>query len=87
MPSSPGRTLFQRVRLAPEGGSWAAEPVLGRSGLLRSLVQAHGLVEAPLGTEGFEAGAPVEVLVFPGERLPWRGEPSWAPHSQSRDTP
>lgn len=70
IPAAPGRTLFQRVRLAPEGDAWTAEPVPGRSGLARSLVQAHGLVEVPLGAEGLESGARVEVLLFPGERLP-----------------
>ncbi|MDY0003290.1 MAG: molybdopterin molybdotransferase MoeA [Polyangia bacterium] len=79
IPSSPGRTLFQRVRLAPDGPAWLAEPVVGRSGLLRSLVKAHGLVQVPLGTEGFESSSMVEVLVFPGERLPWPAASGGAP--------
>jgi len=65
--SAPGREHFQRVRIENAGGVWRAEPVLGRSGLLRSLVQGHGLVRVPLGSEGLDAGTSVEVLLFPGE--------------------
>ena len=61
-----GRELYQRVRVEPTEEGWRAEPVVGRSGLLRSLVQGHGLVRVPLGSEGLEEGARVEVLLFPG---------------------
>jgi molybdopterin molybdotransferase len=64
--SAAGRELFQRVRVEPTEGGWCAEPVLGRSGLLRSLVQGHGLVRVPLGSEGLDEGSEVEVLLFPG---------------------
>jgi molybdopterin molybdotransferase len=62
--SSPGRTLFQRVRVSPGEHGLEAEPVPGRSGLLRSLVHANGLVMVALGHEGLETGAMVEVLLF-----------------------
>ena len=65
--SAPGREHFQRVRVGHAEGVWRAEPVLGRSGLLRSLVQGDGLVRVPLGSEGLDAGTRVEVLLFPGE--------------------
>jgi len=61
-----GRELYQRVRVLRTGSEWLAEPVAGRSGLLRSLVQGHGLVRVPLGHEGLEQGDRVEVLLFPG---------------------
>lgn len=61
-----GRELFQRVCVERTEDGWRAEPVLGRSGLLRSLVQGHGLVRVPLGSEGLDAGTTVEVLLFPG---------------------
>jgi molybdopterin molybdotransferase len=64
--AAPGRELYQRVRLQRRGGVTEAHPVLGRSGLLRSLVQGHGLVRVPLGCEGLEEGTEVEVLLFPG---------------------
>ncbi len=65
--SAPGRELFQRVRVERVEDGWRAEPVLGRSGLLRSIVQGHGLVRVPLGSEGLDTGTKVEVLLFPGE--------------------
>lgn len=65
--SAAGRELFQRVRVDRAEGDWRAEPVPGRSGLLRSIVQGHGLVRVPLGSEGLDAGTKVEVLLFPGE--------------------
>ena len=65
--SAAGREQFQRVRVEGSESGWRAEPVLGRSGLLRSLVQGHGLVRVPLGSEGLEAGTEVEVLLFPGD--------------------
>ena len=65
--SAAGRELFQRVRVEQTGAGWQAEPVHGRSGLLRSLVQGHGLVRVPLGSEGLDEGSKIEVLLFPGE--------------------
>lgn len=64
--AAPGRELYQRVRVDRTETGWLAEPVVGRSGLLRSLVQGHGLLRVPLGHEGLEAGERVEVLLFPG---------------------
>ena len=64
--SAPGRELFQRVRVERAEDGWRAEPVLGRSGLLRSIVQGHGLVRVPLGSEGLDAGTRIEVLLVPG---------------------
>ena len=61
-----GRELYQRVRVVKGPTGWMAEPVVGRSGLLRSLVQGHGLLRVPLGHEGLEEGDTVEVLLFPG---------------------
>jgi molybdopterin molybdotransferase len=61
-----GRELYQRVRIEPTDTGWLAEPVVGRSGLLRSLVQGHGLVRVPLGSEGVDEGTRVEALLFPG---------------------
>ena len=66
VPAAQGRELFQRVRVHRANSGWLAEPVVGRSGLLRSLVQGHGLVRVPLGSEGLEEGAPIEVMLFPG---------------------
>lgn len=64
--SAQGRTDFVRVRLVRRDSGWWAEPVLGKSGLLNTMVLSDGLVEVPKNTEGLEEGAAVEVLVFEG---------------------
>jgi molybdopterin molybdotransferase len=63
--AAPGRELYQRVRLERDDEGWRAEPVLGKSGVLRTLTRGHGLVRVPLGCEGLERGEQVEVLTFP----------------------
>ncbi|TVQ97992.1 MAG: molybdopterin molybdenumtransferase MoeA [Desulfovibrionales bacterium] len=62
--SRQGRTDFIRVALSrhPEDGLLAT-PVLGKSGLLKTLLQAQGLMEIPENREGFTAGA--EIMVRP----------------------
>ncbi len=62
--SAQGRTDFVRVRLERRDGQWWAEPVLGKSGLIQTLVHSDGLVEIPAFCEGLERGAAVEVIVF-----------------------
>lgn len=60
--SRQGRTDFVRVRLENrDKGLPQAVPVTGKSGLLRTLLQADGLVEIPENSEGLKAGQ--EVLV------------------------
>jgi molybdopterin molybdotransferase len=59
-----GRTDFLRVRLAPGAHGTDAVPLLGRSGLLRPMVQADGLVEIPRDREGLDAGTEVEVILL-----------------------
>ena len=56
-----GRREFVRVGLEERDGQLFAVPVPGKSGLIRSMVEADGLVEIGRDTEGLEAG--VEVLV------------------------
>ncbi|MDD2965949.1 MAG: molybdopterin molybdotransferase MoeA [Desulfovibrionaceae bacterium] len=63
--SKQGREDFVRVALTlDEAGQWQARPVLGKSGLLRTLVQAQGLVHIPASYEGLEGGSAVKVLLF-----------------------
>lgn len=61
---TPGREDFIRVRLREDGGVLWAEPVLGKSGLISTMVKADGLIRIPLHTEGLERGEPVAVLLF-----------------------
>jgi molybdopterin molybdotransferase len=59
-PSVAGREDYLRVRLAD---GWA-EPVLGGSAALGTLVRADGLVVVPAESEGVAEGDEVEVLLF-----------------------
>jgi molybdopterin molybdotransferase len=64
--AAPGRETYVRVRLIEEqGGRLRAEPLFGKSGVLRTLVEGQGLVVIPLGAEGLRAGTTVTVLTFP----------------------
>ena len=62
--SPPGRLDFVRVRLEQRDGAWVAHPLPGRSGVLRTLVAADGLIQIPLHSEGLDAGARVWVDLF-----------------------
>ncbi|VEN73694.1 Molybdopterin molybdenumtransferase MoeA [Candidatus Desulfarcum epimagneticum] len=57
--SAQGRTDYVRVRLREEGGEMFADPVLGKSGLIRTMIKADGLIEIGINTEGLEKGARV----------------------------
>lgn len=62
IPSSPGRADYIRVRLKRENDEWWAHPVLGKSGLLSTLVQSDGLLEIESPKEGVQRGEWVPVL-------------------------
>jgi len=62
--SAQGRTDFVRVRLRNTDGTCWADPVLGKSGLLNTMVRADGLVEIDINTEGLDAGETVMVIPF-----------------------
>jgi molybdopterin molybdotransferase len=60
--SAQGRVDYIRVRLVDRDGELWAEPVLGKSGLIHTMVQADGLVAIGLNVEGLDEGAKVEVI-------------------------
>ncbi len=62
--SAQGRDDYIRVALrqGPEG--WEAEPILGKSGLISTLVRSDGLIRIDRFTEGLEKGEWVEVMLF-----------------------
>jgi len=62
--SAAGREDFIRVRLLSQDGRLIAEPVLGKSGLINTMVKADGLAYIPAGKEGVEAGETVRVKLF-----------------------
>ncbi len=59
--SAQGRVDFVRVRLFEKEGQLQAEPVLGKSGLIRTMVVADGLVVIARDLEGLEKGQTVAV--------------------------
>ncbi len=62
--SAPGRGDFVRVRLVEENGVLTAEPVLGKSGLINTMVKADGLVKVDTNTEGVDKGTVVAVMLI-----------------------
>lgn len=56
-----GRRDFLRVRLKVREGALRATPVLGKSGLIRTMVDADGLVEIDRDSEGLDQEAEVQV--------------------------
>ena len=59
--SAQGRTDFIRVAIQEKEGHLYAAPVLGKSGLIRTMVMAQGLVEIGENVEGLNKGAVVNV--------------------------
>jgi len=64
LPSSQGRVDFVRVRLEHRDGELYAEPVLGKSGLIHTMVKADGLVRIAAPVEGLDKGDAVAVELF-----------------------
>ncbi|MEA2038240.1 MAG: gephyrin-like molybdotransferase Glp [Thermodesulfobacteriota bacterium] len=62
--SASGREDYVRVKLVQEGGGLMAEPVLGKSGLISTLVEGNGLIRIDMNTEGLYEGQDVEVRLF-----------------------
>ncbi len=62
--SSTGREEHIRVSVEKRNGALWAVPVLGKSGLVRTLVQADGIVIIPMTKSGIYEGEEVEVRLF-----------------------
>jgi len=62
--SSQGRRDFVRVVLEQEGHNLVARPILGKSGLIRTMVQADGLLEIGEHVEGLEKGSVVDIILL-----------------------
>ncbi len=59
-----GRDDHVRVKLVRQGERLYAEPILGKSGLIHTMVKADGLIRIDRDSEGLDKGAPVEVMLF-----------------------
>lgn len=64
VPSVHGRTDYIRVRLFERDDTRWAEPILGKSGLINTMVKSHGLIEIGMNTEGLNQGTVVNVELF-----------------------
>ncbi|ULT56957.1 molybdopterin molybdotransferase MoeA [Neobacillus drentensis] len=62
IPSSMGRADYIRVRLFEKNGEWWAEPIIGKSGLITTLVKSDGIVEISSEKEGISQGEWVPVI-------------------------
>jgi molybdopterin molybdotransferase len=59
-----GREDYIRVRLSHEEGRVLATPILGKSGLISTMIEADGLIKIDMNTEGLYRGDTVQVKVF-----------------------
>lgn len=64
MVSDSGREDYIRVFVYKEGEKVYAEPILGKSGLISTMVRASGLIKIGLNIEGLEKGSKVMVRLF-----------------------
>ena len=62
--SSVGREEHVRVAVEKKNGALWAVPILGKSGLVRTLVKADGIVIIPMNKSGIYEGEEVEVRLF-----------------------
>ncbi|MBD3182072.1 molybdopterin molybdenumtransferase MoeA [Candidatus Poribacteria bacterium] len=62
--SAPGREDYIGVKIIKTKDSIMAEPLLGKSALISTMVKANGLIRIPLESEGIEQGSEVDVFVF-----------------------
>ncbi len=62
--SAQGRVDYIRVRLIHREGAIWIEPILGKSGLINTMVKADGLIEIGMNTEGLDKGTEVEVILL-----------------------
>lgn len=62
--SGSGREEFVRVCLREGQEDWHLEPIRGKSGLIRTMVLADGVIHIPLETEGVQAGQRLRVRLL-----------------------
>lgn len=64
IPSTTGRDDTVPVRLINRDGQLFAEPIFGKSNLIYTLVNADGLLQIPLNSNGLKVGTLIEIVRF-----------------------
>lgn len=64
VPSIAGREDYVQVSLVPDGDSFLAHPVFGKSNLIYTMVRSTGVIKVPLDTGGLYSGDEVKVRVY-----------------------
>ena len=59
-----GREDYVRVKLVHSANQMYAEPILGKSGLIHTMVKADGLIRIDMNSEGLDKGTPVRVMLL-----------------------
>jgi len=62
LPSAQGCVDYIRVKLIQRDKEWWAEPILGKSALINTMVKADGLIEIDINSEGLDQGTQVKVI-------------------------
>lgn len=62
--SAQGREDYIRVSLEKGEAGWEAQPILGKSGIISTMVRADGIIKIDQNCEGLEKGEWVDVLLF-----------------------
>lgn len=62
--SDKGREEYVRVKLVKESGQFWAQPILGKSSLITTMVEADALVKIDFGREGVDRGEEVQALLI-----------------------
>lgn len=62
--SASGREDYIRVKLTQREDRWLATPILGKSGLISTMVEADGIIRIDMNTEGLYRGEKVKVRLF-----------------------
>jgi molybdopterin molybdotransferase len=59
-----GREDYVRVKLVHQANQVCAEPILGKSGLIHTMVKADGFIRIDMNSEGLDKGTPVTIILF-----------------------
>ena len=62
--SASGREDYIRVKLSNSHGGWVATPIMGKSGLISTMVEADGIIKVDINSEGLYKGEKVRVRLF-----------------------